>query len=267
MKNQKGTAGIFYVLFIATLLFSLPARAEDTWPSFAGQKPWCRTSNGDTEASYLPCPIGKIPMEDVSYYVRGEWQPDTFVRFSPDGRLLAVGSYTGRIRMWDVYRNKMLWEKEIAEGMIKRIDFSKDSARVYFAEQSIDAFVYAADTKTGEIKWRFRMADDLESGRPAPKEDPYGIYRLPGCYGLKTLENGDILVLGLHSWGEDPHAEGLQATLQNLQAVSGRRAAMGISRIRAPAHDRRLHGRGRQGRAPGALDQPSRRPERRDLSL
>jgi outer membrane protein assembly factor BamB len=143
-------------------------------------------------------------LEDVSFYVRGNWNPDTFVRFSPDGRLLAIGSYLSRLRMWDVLENKLRWEKEIPEGVVKRIDFSPDGKIVYFAEQSIDGFVYAADTLTGEIKWRFRMADDLESGRPVSKEDPYGLYRLPGCYTLKTLENGDVLVLGIHAWGDDP---------------------------------------------------------------
>ena len=118
--------------------------------------------------------------------------------------MLAVGSYTGRIRVWDVYKNKMLWEKSVAEGMVKRVDFSPDGKTVYFAEQSTDGFVYSADASTGNIRWRFRTADDLQSGRPAPKDKPYEIYSLPGCYRLKVLDDGDVLVLGIHAWGDDP---------------------------------------------------------------
>lgn len=159
------------------------------------------------KASMLPNVISKIKLEDVSFYVRGRWQPDTFVKFSPDGSLLGIGTHTGRMRMWDVHNNEMLWDKSIAEGVVKRIDFSPDGKTVYFGEQSVDGFIYGAMTRTGDTLWRFRLADDLQTSAPPAKDDSYGIFRLPGPYGIKTLENGDVIVLGIHAWDETGSAQ------------------------------------------------------------
>ncbi len=204
LKEGRILLSISLGVVMTLVLASASVRSDPSWPEIPGAPDHCRTSGGDGAESHLPCPIGKVPLEDVSFYVRGRWQPDTFVRFSPDGRFLAIGSYTGKMRMWSVYENEMVWEQQIAEGMVKRVDFSLDGKRIYFAEQSVDGFVYAADARTGEILWRFRMADDLERGRPASKENPYDVYSQPGCYRLKVLKSGDVLVLGIHAWGDDP---------------------------------------------------------------
>ncbi len=141
-----------------------------------------------------------FPLEDVSFYVRAGHQPDAFVKFSPNGKFLAIGTFLGRIFVLEAKTGKILWKKRVPEGMIKKIAFSPDSLTVYYGEQSPDGFVYAADVKTGKIKWRFRLANDLLIGEPPEKGDVYGIYREPGCYRLCIMPNGDILILGLHSW-------------------------------------------------------------------
>ncbi len=142
----------------------------------------------------------RLSLEDVSFYVRAGHQPDAFLTFSPDEKFLAVGTFLGRLLLLKAQTGEILWEKRIPEGMVKKIAFSPDGRTIYYGEQSPDGFIYAADRDTGKIKWRFRLADDLLPGEPPEKGDVYGIYRQPGCYRLKVLVNGDLLVLGLHSW-------------------------------------------------------------------
>ncbi len=140
------------------------------------------------------------PLEDVSFYVRAGHQPDAFLAFSPRTRFLAVGTFLGYLRVYEVSSGRLVWQRHIPEGMIKRIAFSPSGQVIYYAEQSPDGYLYAARSRDGQILWRFRLADDLHTGEPPAQGDVYGIYREPGCYRLQVLEDGDLLVLGLHSW-------------------------------------------------------------------
>ena len=188
------------------LLLLLPCQGEEpSWPlpeSTHELPTSCRRPDSVKGDAILPFVIRKIPLGDVSFYAKGGAELDTSVRFSPDGRLLAIGTFLGRIQLVDIYTGKELWSRKVAEGMVKQIDFSPDGKHIYFGEQSVDGFVYAAETATGEIVWRIRLADDLETSAPPKKDDVYGIYQLPGCYRLIALHDGDLIVLGVHSWGD-----------------------------------------------------------------
>jgi hypothetical protein len=143
-----------------------------------------------------------VDLEDMSFYSKGGILPDTCVRFAPDGRLLAVGTFLGRILVVDVYSGETLWEKKVSEGMVKAVAFTADGATLVFGEQSVDSFIFGVDARTGEEHWRYRLADDIESSPPPPRDDRFAIYELPGCYDLRPLADGDMLALGVHSWGD-----------------------------------------------------------------
>ncbi len=161
-----------------------------------------RTPDSQPGDTVVPYCIRKVALGDVSLYAKGGLQADTCVSFSPDSRLIAAGTFLGDIRVLDIYSGKVLWGKKIPEGMVKKIVFSRDGKTVIYGEQSPDGFVYAAETKTGKEIWRFRLANDLESSAPPEKGDVWGIYKLPGCHRLIALDNGDVLVLGIHAWGD-----------------------------------------------------------------
>jgi len=158
-------------------------------------------------APYL---IRKVPLGDVGYYARAGLQADTSVQFSPDSRLLAIGTLLGEVQVMDVYSGKTLWRKRIAEGMVKEAVFSRDGTAVYYGEQSPDGFLYAADARTGNELWKFRLAKDLESSAPPAKGNIWGIYELPGFYRLVPTSDGGVVALGVHSWGDWSKAGGMR---------------------------------------------------------
>lgn len=193
-----------FILSVTILLFTHICKAASTWPVPSACKnlpATCRhtdTKHGDVVIPYV---IRKVPLGDASQCIKVGGHPNTYMVFSPDSKLLAIGTMQGLIMMVEVYSDKILWKKKVAEGMVKRIDFSPDGKRVYFGEQGVDGFIYAAETYSGKVVWKYRLADDLKQGTPIDKDDAYDIYDKPGCYQLKKLANGDIVILGIHSWG------------------------------------------------------------------
>jgi outer membrane protein assembly factor BamB len=126
--------------------------------------------------------------------------PGAAVAFSPDGRWLAIGSDAGSLRVVDSVDGSIRHTMRIAEGAVKRVAWSPDGATLYLGEQSPDAELIALDTVRWEVRWRKRLADELESS-PAPAgDDIYGLYSLPGVYALEVLPDGDLLVGGAHGW-------------------------------------------------------------------
>jgi hypothetical protein len=198
MKNSM------FLTLVAVLTNTL-LYAESNWPKPASVKQLpatCRRIDTRKGEAVIPYVLRKVPLGNAAPYLKGGTHPNTFLQFSPDSKRLALGTMRGEIMMADVYSEKILWRKKVAEGMVKRIDFSPDGKYVYFGEQSVDGFVYGADAHSGKILWKFRLADDLGQGSPMSKDNPHDIYSKPGCYQLVTLNNGDILVLGIHSYGD-----------------------------------------------------------------
>ncbi|MDP3104751.1 MAG: PQQ-binding-like beta-propeller repeat protein [Candidatus Methanoperedens sp.] len=83
------------------------------------------------------------------------------VRFSPDSRLLAVGTHGGYIRILRLNTGEIIFEKKISEGMISDVAFSQDGKYLFVAERSPDAFLYTFEVISGKEKWRLRAANDL----------------------------------------------------------------------------------------------------------
>lgn len=150
----------------------------------------------------LPLVIDKIPLGDADTFARLGGQPDTVVTFSPDNRYLAIGTVTGKLLLAQAETGKIIRQSKLAEGMIKSISFSPSGDKLYYGEQSVDGNITCTDTKTGKTIWKLPLSNDLGKGTPPSPDNPYGIYYLPGCYQLKTLTDGDLLVLGIHTHGD-----------------------------------------------------------------
>lgn len=121
--------------------------------------------------------------------------PDTEVRFSPDGLLLGIGSFKGYLRIGQVLTGQVLLKRKMAEGMVKRLAWGRVDGKLvlYLGEQSPDCFLYCLEAPGGKEIWRRRLADELGTGRlDADQRD--AIYNLPGVYYLRVLPGGDLLV-------------------------------------------------------------------------
>ena len=161
-----------------------------------GKKPFMSIAPFDA----WPFKVATFPLGDVGDAAASSEIPDAEVAFSPDGKLLAMGSFEGKVKVVRVPTGEVVLEKDLAEGLIRRLAFSPDSSTLYVGEQSPDGYLYAIGLSGGVQLWRIRMADDVESSRPPPAEGRFGVYSLPGVYGLKVLSDGRIVASGLHSW-------------------------------------------------------------------
>jgi hypothetical protein len=126
--------------------------------------------------------------------------PDTALAFSPDGERLAVGSYLGDLLVLDAWSGEVLARRHLSESMVKQVAWSPDGQVLYAAEQSPDAFVHALDPETLASRWSVRLADRVGTSTPPPADDLYGVYTLPGAYGLGVLPDGSVLVAAVHAW-------------------------------------------------------------------
>lgn len=121
--------------------------------------------------------------------------------FSPDGHALAIGSAGGLVALVKVPGGEVIGRRQLAEGAVKDLRFSVDGTVLYVGEQSPDAYLYALDPATLTERWKFRLADDLESSAMPAGDPMYGRYSLPGAFGITALADGRVIIAGAHGWG------------------------------------------------------------------
>ena len=126
--------------------------------------------------------------------------PDTALAFSPDGKLLAVGSFMGQVLVLDAWTGAVVSERTLGETMVKFLAWSADGQTLYAAEQSPDALVHALAPETLESRWTLRLADRVQSTPMPASDDRFGLYDLPAAYGLSVLEDGSLIVAAAHGW-------------------------------------------------------------------
>lgn len=158
--------------------------------------------------------LWSLPLGDVSPLVSAGGQPDTALAFSPgDARWLAVGTLRGEVLVLDGWSGEVRARRRLPEALIRSLAWAEDGQTLYLAEQSPDAYVRALDPATLEDRWTYRLADHVESSTPPPGEDLYGVYSLPGGYGLAPFGDGELIVAASHGWG------GFEGQRRNLAQV------------------------------------------------
>ena len=162
--------------------------------------------------------LGGVDLGDVArMVVAGAPAPDTDLAFSPDGAALAVGSFRGEVLVIDVATLAVTARRQLAEAMVRRVAWSPDGKTLYAGEQSPDATLHALDPATLADRWTLPLAERVGRSSLPAGEDLYGVYSLPGVYGLDVLADGDLLVAAAHGWTE---ADGTRKNRSQLLRVS-----------------------------------------------
>ena len=125
--------------------------------------------------------VARVDLGEVSRMtVAGAPAPDTDLAFSPDGALLAVGSFLGEVVVLDVATGGVKARRTLGEAMVRRVAWAPDGKTLYAGEQSPDASLRALDSATLEDRWRLDLAERVGRSTLPAGEDLYGIYSLPG---------------------------------------------------------------------------------------
>jgi len=150
--------------------------------------------------------LARIDLGDASRIIaQGGEAPDTALAWSPTGDRLAVGTFRGEVLVVDAGTGRVIRRETFPEAVIKTVAWSSDGETLYASEQSPDALLYALDPTTLQPRWSFRLADEVETSPLPPDADLYGVYTLPGAYGLDVLPSGDLVVAAVHAWNQDGH--------------------------------------------------------------
>ncbi len=209
-------------------------------------------------------PMFHVELEDQSRgAVLGAPPPGAALAFSPDGRILAIGSAGGALQLVDGETGAPLVATRIGEGAVKRLAWSADGATLYVGEQSPDAYLLALDPTTLKPRWQRRLADELETSPLPGNEDIYGRYGLPAAYAILVLPDGGLLVAGSHGWADTEGVRHNRTRLWNLDAVGAVRAAFpatgtadAIMLFPSVAGDRVVVGMSRSAAGPAPADLP-----------
>jgi len=194
--------------------------------------PWASGAEVDLGGSTLRAPamaecvpLFHVDLGDVAMRVAAAGAaPDTALAFSPDGSWLAVGTYGGQVLVVDAWSGEVRARRRLAESMLKQVAWSPDGGVLYAGEQSPDAFLYALDASTLETRWQVRLADRVGSSAPPPADDLYGVYTLPGAYGLQVLSDGSLLVAAVHAWNPEEGVRRNQSQILVFAADGSERA-------------------------------------------
>ena len=171
-------------------------------------------------------PVFSVSLGDVSRLVSlGGTAPDTALAWSPDGRLLAVGTYLGDLLVLDGWSGQVLVRRRLAETMVKTLVWGAEGDILYAGEQSPDAYVHALDPSNLESRWRIRLADEVGSSPAPDAEDLYGVYTLPSAADMALGQDGSLLVAATHAWNDDSGVRRNQSRLLQLGDDGSRLAA------------------------------------------
>ncbi len=104
----------------------------------------------------LQWPLGEVEVLDY----RRMGFTSALLRFSPDSRLLAVGSELGEVMVFEVNGRK-LWQSNVGGAKITALEFSSDGRKLYIGEASPQGLLRATDSQTGETLWQRESVKEL----------------------------------------------------------------------------------------------------------
>jgi outer membrane protein assembly factor BamB len=156
----------------------------------------------DTPLRPEPVTIARIDLGEVHPgSVTSGGNPETSLAFDVTSTYLTVGTFDGHLRVLKAEDGEEVVRKRLPGAVVKRVAVMEFGGRVYAGEMSYDAFVRGYFLPTGDEMWRYRLADDLGTSRPAREDDFFALYSYPRAQCMMPVGN-DVLVAGMHSWDD-----------------------------------------------------------------
>jgi WD40 repeat protein len=129
------------------LVLTLPGHQSDVVAvSFVGKEGHERLVTGDRSGDVRLWDIGGIGQRDELITLRGHEKPVSTLAFSPDGRLVATGSWDHDIRVWDLQTQNLLRLLPGHTDSVTNVKFSPDGRRL--ASSGKDGAIRLWDTAT-----------------------------------------------------------------------------------------------------------------------
>ena len=148
MKQWK-TTGLFFLLFATWLTLFWVTGSRTPWQMFTPRN----------QDDGIVVPLGEMAGRnyDRMGFEGGE------IRYVPSGGWL-VGTANGELRLLSKEGGEK-WSHPIGSGLIRSLSLSPDGKRVYVGEKSPDGYLYAMNTSSGDILWKFKGFDVI-GGEP-----------------------------------------------------------------------------------------------------
>lgn len=81
--------------------------------------------------------------------------------FSPNGKYLVVASEGGKIRIIEVEKKRIIYQRRLGIGVFKSVSFSPDSRYLYVGENSPDGNLYCWELESGKKIWQYSVGKDI----------------------------------------------------------------------------------------------------------
>lgn len=158
MKQWK-TTGLFFLLFATWLTLFWVTGSRTPWQIFTPRN----------QDDGIVVPLGEMAGRnyDRMGFEGGE------IRYVPSNEWL-VGTANGELRLLSKEGGEK-WSHPIGSGLIRSLSLSPDGKRVYVGEKSPDGYLYAMNTSSGDILWKFKGFDVI-GGEPDIRADPQTIH-------------------------------------------------------------------------------------------
>lgn len=165
-------------------------------------------------------PLGKlvIPLEEINPKPINKWDKGNetvgTVKFSPDGKYLAIASQEGRLRLVEVKTGKIVHQLRLGIGYFRALTFSADSKYLYLGESSPDGYVYCLSIPEGKKIWQYGTVNELKNN--LAKES------YPRVNNIVVGDNGVIYLTSGRGEKKGPRDRSYLARVYALDAKTGK---------------------------------------------
>lgn len=133
--------------------------------------------------------LGKLPADAIPEINDGHLRAYDDIAISPDDRYFAVAAFDHSIRLFEISEGKEIFRYKIADGLARCVVFSDDGKYLLAGETSLDGYLLCFEVPSGNLLWRYRVANDIGTMSGDVPSDKWREYYKPGVRMVLTRGN------------------------------------------------------------------------------